>query len=167
MTPAQYICEMYWQWSTPSLWSIKRTLTSRMFALFILRVLSRLRTKRTKAKARREKVPPMYSVDASSKSPPDSPLSSATVLRERRDYCELAQRLRPLLPLACNRLGSDDVLIIDTRPFSSGCFSEVWQGTLQGLLVVVKSLRFYASPEFDPAEVGVVSARTSAQLKQY
>ena len=159
---------MYLQWSTPSLWSVKHTLTSGMFAFFILRVLSRMRTRRTEAKARREKTPPMYSVDtSSSKSPSDSPSPSATILRERRDCCELAERLLPLLPLACNRLGSDDVLVIDTRQFSSGCFSEVWQGTLQGFLVVVKSLRLYASPEFDPAEVGVVSVRTPAWLKQY
>lgn len=149
-------------------WPTKRALVSTMTILFILRVLSLLRTWRwPKTKARREKVPTMHSANTSpSKSSPDSPAPSITVLHERQDYCELAQRLHPLLPAACNRLESEDVLIIDKSPFSSGSFSEVWQGSLQGLLVAVKSLRLYASPEFDPAEVGIVSAYPSARLKQ-
>ena len=146
-------------------WPTKRAPVSTMTIFFILRVLSLLHTWR--AKTRREKVPTMHSADASpSKSSPDSPGFFITVLHERQDYCELAQRLRPLLPAACNRLESEDVLIIDTSPFSSGSFSEVWQGSLQGLVVAVKSLRLYASPEFDPAEVGIVSAYPSARSKQ-
>ena len=162
--------EPCWRRSSPLLMCrpIKHTLASRMPTPFIHRILLRLRPRRTKAKARQEKVPPLYSVDASSfESPPDSPLPSTTILHGRQDYCELAQRLHPLLPSACNLLGPSDVLIIDTSPFSSGCFSEAWRGSLQGLLVVVKSLRFYSSPEFDPAEVGIVSARPPAWLKQY
>jgi len=136
----------------------KRALVSRMSALFILRVLSLLPTRRTRV--RREKVvPTMHSADPSpSKSSSDSLVPSTTVVRERQDYYEIAQPLRPLLPAACNRLEPDDVLIIDTSPFSSGSFSDVWQGSLQGQLVAVKSLRLYSSPEFDPAEVGIVSA---------
>ena len=132
---------------------------------FIIRVLSRLRRKRAKAKARQEKASP---VDTSSSKPPsDSSLPSTTVLRGRQGYYELARRLRPLLPPACNYLEPDDISILDKGPFSSGSFSEVWRGSLQGLPIAMKSLRLYSSPEFNPAEVGIVSGRPSALLKQY
>lgn len=131
----------------------KRAPISRMSILSLLRVLSLLHTWRTKIKARRKKVSPMYSADAS---PSDSPLPSTTIPYKRLDYCELARQLLPLLPATCNRLESDDVLIADTSPFSSGSFSEIWQASLGGLPVAVKSLRCYCSPEFDPTEVGVV-----------
>ena len=49
-----------------------------------------------------------------------------------------------------------DVRIIGRTPFS-----EVRQGSLPGLRVAVKSLRLYSSPEFNPAEVGIVSFHRS------
>jgi len=129
-----------------------------MLGLFILQVLSLLSAWGVKIKALREKASSMYSADASpAVSPPDSLLPSATILHERQDYHELARRLLPLLPAACNRLESNGVLIIDACPFSSGSFSDVWQASSQGLPVVVKSFRCYSSSEFDPAEVGIVS----------
>ena len=96
-----------------------------------------------------------------SRSPPDSTLPSTLIEHERKNYHELAQPLHRLLPQACNRLESSDVRITDRTPFSLGGFSEVWHGSLQGLRVAVKSLRLYSSPEFDPAEVGIVSPRQS------
>ena len=33
----------------------------------------------------------------------------------------------------------------------------MWRGSLHGVAVAVKSLRYYSSPELDPAEVGLVS----------
>ena len=136
----------------------ERGFASRMFAFFILQVLSLLSAWRAKIRARREKVSPMYSAETSpSKSRPDSLLPSATIPHEGQDYYELAQQLLPLLPAACIRLESNAVLIIDAGPFSSGPFSEVWRASSQGLPVVVKSLWCYSSPEFDPAEIGIVS----------
>jgi hypothetical protein len=82
---------------------------------------------------------------------------------DRADHHELARRLRPVLPPACNWLGSGDIWITDTLPPSPGRFPEVWRGSLEGLLVSTKSFRFYSSPEFDCAEVGKV-ARVSGQL---
>lgn len=77
---------------------------------------------------------------------------------------DLAQQLRPLLPPTCNWLSSSDVCIIDTTPFSSGGFAEVWKGSVQGLIVAIKSLRCYSSTEIDPAEVRIVSPHLPAHL---
>jgi serine/threonine protein kinase len=52
-------------------------------------------------------------------------------------------------------LGAGDVQITETAPFSSGSFSDIWRGSFEGRDVVVKSLRCYSSPGFDPAEVGI------------
>ena len=62
------------------------------------------------------------------------------------------QALRRLVPV---------VEIVDTAPFASGGSSEVWRGTFQGRPVAVKSLRCYSSPEFVPAEIGIVSLSRS------
>ncbi|KAF9793044.1 kinase-like domain-containing protein [Thelephora terrestris] len=81
---------------------------------------------------------------------------SEAIWNDSKSYYELAQRLQKVLPPGLNRLGSGDIQIVDTQPFASGGFSEVWKGTLQGRPVAVKSLRCYSSPEFDPAKVGIV-----------
>lgn len=93
----------------------------------------------------------------SSTSPSGSTLAVTVIQHGRKCYYNLAQRLRQLLPSSCKWLESDDVQITATTAFSSGAFSEIWKGSLQGSPVAVKSLRCYSSPEFDPAEVGIVS----------
>ena len=141
-------------------WITKRAFAPKMSLLFIFQYLSRRRTRKAKARGRK-----MSSTDTSSSgSPPDSAPTSTATQHERKDYHELAQRLHPLLPETCNRLVSDDVRIADTTPCSSGGFSEVWLGSLQGRPIVVKSLRLYSSLEFDPAEVGIVSPHSSSWL---
>ena len=88
---------------------------------------------------------------------------SEAIWNDSQSYYELAQRLQKVLPPGLNRLGSGDIQIVDTQPFASGGFSEVWKGTLQGRPVAVKSLRCYSSPEFDPAKVGIVSRPTTCE----
>ena len=103
-----------------------------------------------------------HSAGASSfQSPPGSTLLSEAIRHEPQNYYDLAQRYRQLLSLKCIWLGPDDVQITGTTAFSSGGFSEVWRGSLQGRDVVVKSFRCYSSPEFDPAEIGIVSPHRS------
>ena len=119
----------------------------------------------TKSKVPGEEVPITRSADASSlPSPTDSTQPLEPTQHGSQSYYDLAQRLRQLLPPTLNWLGSDDVQIIDTIAFSSGSFSEVWNGSLQDLRVAVKSLRCYSSAEFEPAELGLVSLYKSARL---
>jgi len=100
----------------------------------------------------------------SDRSPPDPTPPSNALQHERQGYYDLAQQLRQISPPTCKWLEPDDVLIVETSAFSSGGFSEVWQGSLQGLAVAVKTLRCYSSPEFDPAEVGIVRLPRSMRL---
>jgi len=140
-------------------WSTKRAFSSKMFAfvIFLPRAFALLMRHRDR------KMPPMYSTGApSSGSTPDSAPPHTDIPHKREDYYELAQRLHPLLPHTCNQLVSGDVQIIDTAPYALGGFSEVWGGSLQGRPVVVKSLRLFSCPEFDPAEVGIVSPHPSS-----
>lgn len=146
----------------------KATVVARMNAFFLCHFFHFLyRPRMRRAKPQGEKVQTPHSADPSSFQPPQaSTLPSKAVQHESRTYYDLAQRLRQLLPPNCNWLGSNDIRIIDTTAFSSGGFSEVWHGSLQGLAVAVKSLRCYSTPEFDPAEVGIVSHNQSGRSRR-
>lgn len=124
------------------------TLVAKANTFFLCRLLRQPHTK--KAKAQGEETPLTPSAGALT-SVPSPGLKSAESL------CELAKRLRPLLPQTCDWPPSDGIQVIDAAPFSSGSFAEVWKASVQGQIVVVKSLRCYSSPEFDPPEVGIVS----------
>ena len=114
------------------------------------------------ARIEERNMPTGHSTGASSfRSSPSSTLEH----NEVQSYCDLAQRLRLLTP-DLNQLGLDDIQIIDTTAFASGSSSEVWQGSFQGSVVAVKSLRCYSNPEFDPAEVGIVSLTWPVRLRQ-
>lgn len=97
----------------------------------------------------------------------ESPSGLALHTKVIQSYYDLAHRLRHLLPPTCSWLESGDVQIVDAIAFSSGGFAEVWKGSVQGLSVVVKSLRCYSDPGFDSAELGIVSLHRSAQIDQH
>lgn len=141
----------------------KRKLSPKKFVLAIVRFFSR---SRATAKSQGEKTTSTYPPESSSsESPPDSPPPSTVTDHGRQVYCQLAQQVDPVLPQVCNRIEPEDVQITDSAPFSSGGSSDIWRGSLGDLCVVVKSLRLYSSPEFDPAEAGIVSHRPPVRLK--
>jgi hypothetical protein len=84
-----------------------------------------------------------------------------------QSYYELAQRLQRLAPPDSIWHGPGSVQIVDTAPFASGGSSDVWKGTFQNRPVAVKSLRCYSSPDFDPAEVGIVSLSRSLRSNNH
>ena len=134
--------------------------TARVNAFFhrILYLVYRPRARRSNVQG---EVPVTHISDASTFGPPSSSTLPTKITESRHD---LARQLQRLLPPTCNWLSSSDVRIIDTTPFSSGGFAEVWKGSVQGLTVAVKSLRCYSSTEIDPAEVGIVSPHLPAHL---
>lgn len=99
--------------------------------------------------------------------PPGPTIFSKAIQDECQSYYDLAQRTRGHLPQNCTLLGSGDVQIIDTTPFSSGGFSDVWKGSSKGRLVVVKSFRCYSSPKVDPAEIGYVSLSITSHRSEW
>ena len=102
---------------------------------------------------------------SSASSPTASTLPTEATQNEPQCFHSPAQRLQQHFPPSLNWLGSGDVQILDTTAVSSGSFSEVWRGLLQGQLVAVKSFRCYSSPEFNSAEVEVVSCPQPARLE--
>ena len=83
---------------------------------------------------------------------------------ETHRYYDLAKRIRQSLPQTVEWLSSADVQITDGVSLSAGGNSDVFGGSYQGRSAVVKSLRRYSSPEFDPVEAGIVRLRLSARL---
>ena len=140
---------------SPSVTLTPRTkilLPTRFFRLFLLRRARRSNARRAKG------TPITESISASPPlSPTGSTFPSGAAQNDSRTYYDLAQRLQKLTPQNLNWLGPDDVQIIDTAPFASGGFCDVWKGSFQGRPVAIKSLRCYSSSEFNPAEVGMVS----------
>ena len=129
------------------------TLLSRVKAL-LPRCFSRLFPRRRTAIAQCNTVSPPLSSTSST-------FPSGAIRNDSQSYYDLTKRLQKLSPPDLNWLGSDDVQIIDTAPFAAGGFSDVWKGTFKGRPVAVKSLRCYSSPEFVPAEIGIVSLSRS------
>jgi hypothetical protein len=106
--------------------------------------------------------------------PPDisRPLSpaSSTLLQaqcESQGYHDPAQPPDKCSPSIIDWLRPRDIQLVGATPFSSGGSSDMWEGTSQGLLVAVKSIRCYSSPEFSPVDVGMVGSHQSARLGCY
>ena len=55
------------------------------------------------------------------------------------------QQNQPLLPSVCTRLGSEDISIVGDHPARCGAFADVWDGSLAGSRVVIKSYRTYST----------------------
>ena len=120
--------------------------------------LFHVRNPKTQSQGQGKEVITTHSTILSSNKPPQgSTIPSDIIWHGHNTYYNLAQRLQQSLPPTCKWLGPGDIQIIGMTPISSGGYSEVWQGSLQGLLIAVKSFRCYSCPELDPKEVGVVS----------
>ena len=81
---------------------------------------------------------------------PASYLGDVTLLQR---YAQMAQDLRPSLPLAC-WLGPEDVKLTREHPIAAGRFSNIWEATHNGRKVALKDYRCYVS--FDVARVAAV-----------
>ena len=58
---------------------------------------------------------------------------------------EAVHQDEPLLPPNCDRLRSDDIVISGTHPDRTGAFADVWDGSLSGDRVMIKSYRLYSA----------------------
>lgn len=128
----------------------------------LLRLLPQRRTQRSKVRPFRDEGAPITQATVAASPHPSSTVPTPPSIVSQNgatSYYSLAQRLQKLLPPNVDVLGADDVLILETTPFSSGGFSDLRKASIpfRGRHVAVKSLRCYSSPEFDPAEVGIVS----------
>ena len=59
----------------------------------------------------------------------------------------------PLLPPNCDRLCPEDIEILGTFPDRAGVFTDVWEGSLAGDRVVIKSYRLYSATDFTQARI--------------
>ena len=120
--------------------------------------LFHVRNLKTQGQGQGKEVITTHSTILSSNKPPQGSTIPSDIIEHGYDtYYNLAQRLQQFLPPTCKWLGPDDIQIISMTWISSGGFSNVWEGSLQGLLIAVKSFRCPSSPEFDTEVVGVVS----------
>lgn len=56
-------------------------------------------------------------------------------------------QVQSLLPPECPKLNPGDVVIHGDRPARAGSFADVWDGTLDGVRVVIKSYRLYSTAD--------------------
>jgi len=66
----------------------------------------------------------------------------------------VVQQDQPSLPPNCSRLLSGDIEILGNHPARSGAFADVWEGSLAGGRVVIKSYR--RSTTTDPIQARMV-----------
>jgi hypothetical protein len=66
-------------------------------------------------------------------------------------YAEMAQTLRPFMPLTCCWLSPEDVKPIGNHPIAAGGYANVWEARYDGRRVVLKSYRCYVT--FDVTRV--------------
>lgn len=95
--------------------------------------------------------PDQVSQTAESSSPPPSP--SVDQDREPR-FVDDIQQNQPFLPPSCSRLHAEDIKILGDHPSSAGAFTDIWDGSLAGDRVVVKSYRIYST--VDPTQARMV-----------
>lgn len=143
--------------------STKSTFTAKVNGFFLYCFLNLIYRPRTRRSNVQEETPITHFSDASSSGPPPDSTLPTNVTQSCYD---LAQQLRQSLPPTCNWLLPGDVQVIDTTPFSSGDFAEVRKGSVQGLIVAIKSPRCYWSPKIDPAEVGNVGPFLPARSRE-
>lgn len=67
---------------------------------------------------------------------------------------DAAQPGEPRLPPGCDRLRTGDIKISAKFPTRAGAFTDVWEGSLDGDRVVIKSYRLYSTA--DPTPVRIV-----------
>ena len=70
---------------------------------------------------------------------------------------EAVQRGQPLLPPNCSELQPEHIEILGNFPTRSGAFADVWDGSLAGTRVAIKSYRTYSAT--DPTQARMVRSR--------
>ena len=60
---------------------------------------------------------------------------------------------QPCLPDGCSRLNSGDVKVHGNHPVRAGTFADVWDGSLDGAPVVIKSYRLYSATDSRVARI--------------
>ena len=60
---------------------------------------------------------------------------------------------QPYLPDSCSRLNSGDVKVHGSHPVRAGAFADVWDGSLDGVPVVIKSYRLYSATDSTIARI--------------
>ena len=65
--------------------------------------------------------------------------------------------VRPTLPQDCYRLNPEDIVIYGDHPVRAGAFTDVWEGSLDGAPVVIKSYRIYSADDPTPALIVIFS----------
>jgi hypothetical protein len=68
----------------------------------------------------------------------------------------------PPLPPNCSRLQPEDVKILGDRPARAGAFTDIWDGSLAGERVAIKSYRIYSTT--DPTQARMVRIRWHPQV---
>jgi len=89
-------------------------------------------------------------------SPPPPPNPSVNEDSEPR-LADAVEWHQPPLPPNCSRLRPGDIEILGNRPARAGSFADVWDGSLAGTRVVVKSYRVYST--VDPTHARMVRFR--------
>lgn len=75
------------------------------------------------------------------------------------------QQNEPPLPPSCNRLHPDDIEIFTNLPSRAGAFTDVWEGSLAGDRVMIKSYRLYST--IDPTPARMVKFRWHFQVLRF
>ena len=65
--------------------------------------------------------------------------------------------VQPTLPPECCRLNPEDIVIYGDHPVRAGAFTDVWEGSLDGAPVVIKSYRIYSADDPTPALIVIFS----------
>jgi len=88
--------------------------------------------------------PDQVSQTAEPSSPPPGPSPSVDG-NSGPQLVDDIQQDQPPLPPSCSRLQLGDIEILDEHPSCAGAFANIWNGSLAGDRVVVKSYRIYST----------------------
>ena len=64
--------------------------------------------------------------------------------------------VQPTLPPDCHRLNPEDIVIYGDHPARAGAFADIWDGSLDGAPVVIKSYRIYSADDPTPALIVIL-----------
>ena len=88
-----------------------------------------------------------------------SPTTGLDVISPSQRHVQIAQDLRSSLPSACRWLGPGGIKLVGEHPIAAGGFANIYDATLDGRKVALKSRRCYES--FDVTQAVAVRCRYS------
>lgn len=80
---------------------------------------------------------------------------------------DAVQQDGPTLQPNCSRLRSEDIEIFHSRPIYVGAFADVWEGSLAGARVAIKSYRFYSMVDDGDAEAVYHTRTCVVRFRRY